>query len=143
MVVMKQYTESSDVINQQAKAPHVLVVDDNADLADTMCFLLESMDCRVQTVYHPVKALAISQENKFDFFLLDIGLPEINGYELIEMLRERQKNPEAVFLAFSAYDGKAYREKSLAVGFKCHFVKPTDINKIIVEIAKSPKFRIR
>ncbi|WP_084777132.1 response regulator [Massilia sp. WF1] len=78
--------------------------------------MLESMGCNVETAYHPDVALSKSQEKTFDFFVLDIGLPDMNGYELVEALRKNKKNETATFLAFSAYGDKAYSEKSLASG---------------------------
>jgi len=137
---MKQSFNNFDDECQQIRPPYVLVVDDNMDLADTMSMLLENIGCRVETVYHPSEALLISEKASFDFFVLDIGLPDMNGYELVEVLRKREKNQKATFLAFSAYGDRAYREKSLASGFKYHFVKPSDVGKVVEEIMKSPKF---
>jgi len=116
---------------QTTKLLNVLIVDDNVDAASAMAMFLEQMGYLVTAVHHPTDAMLAVEEVAFDFFLVDIGLPDIDGYELVKQLKQKVLNHNAIFAAHTAYGDEAYRQKSLACGFTYHFVKTSDVVEIM------------
>lgn len=114
-----------------------LVVDDNIDAAQTLAIYLEATGNCVRIAYTAVQALSISQEFHPDICLLDIGLPDHSGIELVNMLRSKLGFKSALMIAMTGYGRKHDREIALAAGFDHYFVKPLDTAKLRV-IIESP-----
>ena len=86
-----------------ARARRILVVDDNADAANTLALLLQSAGHAVRTEHAAQAALAAAEGEKFDVILLDIGLPDMSGHELARALRQRPCCTNALLVAVSGY----------------------------------------
>ncbi|SNT28486.1 PAS/PAC sensor hybrid histidine kinase [Noviherbaspirillum humi] len=108
----------------------ILVVDDNMDAAESTATLLKMMGNEVAVEFEPGAALARVQREKFDAYVLDIGLPGMDGYELVQRLRSCQGMEKAVFAAVTGYGQEQDRQKSAAAGFDHHFVKPVNIHAL-------------
>lgn len=108
-----------------------LIVDDNVDAAKMLSFFLEALGFQVAIEHHPIEALTRAQEEVFDVFVLDIGLPEIDGHELARRLLARPGCETALFIALTGYGTAEDRRKSQIAGFHHHFVKPADIQKFL------------
>jgi PAS domain S-box-containing protein len=115
---------------KSAQALDVMIVDDNADAAFSLAVLLESQGHRVivenssKTALHRVTmhpAMHVPQ-----LFLLDIGLPEMDGYALCMALRADPVTANAVIVAVTGYGREEDRKKSAAAGFDAHLTKPVD-----------------
>jgi CheY-like chemotaxis protein/two-component sensor histidine kinase len=104
----------------------ILVVDDNTDAADTLALLLQTDGYRVSVEYTAGGALRLASEQGFDVLLLDIGLPDMDGYELARRLRQLPHTANAVLVAISGYGQEQDMAKSRAAGFSEHMVKPID-----------------
>ncbi|WP_218921051.1 ATP-binding protein [Massilia putida] len=102
----------------------VLLVDDNADVLEAMRGLLELGGHAVTALGDPQAALALPDEYTPDIALLDIGLPGLNGYELLAALRARPGCADTDFIALSGYGQPEDRARSLSAGFCAHLVKP-------------------
>jgi signal transduction histidine kinase/ActR/RegA family two-component response regulator len=102
----------------------VLLVDDNADVLDAMRALLELGGHAVTALADPHAALALPDGYAPDVALLDIGLPGMNGYELLAALRARPGWTQTAFVALSGYGQPEDRARSLGAGFRAHLVKP-------------------
>jgi len=102
----------------------VMVVDDNVDAADSLAALLEAQGHKVNVQSHPLDAIAAARQDPPQLFILDIGLPEIDGYELARRLRADPANRNAVFTALTGYGQAHDRVLSRSAGFDRHFVKP-------------------
>jgi len=107
-------------------ALRVLIVDDNADAADMLAMLLQQTGHEVAVEHDPLRALERSRAQPPDVFLLDIGLPEIDGNELARRLKAQPETSGAVLMAVTGYGHKHDRDASMAAGFSHHFVKPVD-----------------
>jgi len=114
----------------------VLVVDDNADAAQTVAMLLEVLGHETAVEYDPLQALAVARERSFDAFVLDIGLPGMDGHELARQIRALPRAAGALFIALTGYGQQQDRDASKAAGFHYHFVKPADVEALAQALAK-------
>ncbi|HEY0821568.1 MAG TPA: ATP-binding protein, partial [Rhizobacter sp.] len=104
----------------------VLVVDDNADAADMLRALLEDAGHRVRVEYDPHRALQASAERPPQVGLIDIGLPDMDGYEVVRRLRAGAMTATGRYVALTGYGQATDRAKALSAGFDEHLVKPAD-----------------
>jgi CheY-like chemotaxis protein len=102
----------------------LLLVDDNADVLEAMRALLELGGHAVTALGDPRAALALPDDYTPDIALLDIGLPGLNGYELLAALRARPGCADTDFIALSGYGQPEDRARALSAGFCAHLVKP-------------------
>jgi CheY-like chemotaxis protein len=112
----------------------VLVVEDEQDSLDLITFSLQQQGARVTAVAASQPALQAVTASSFDVMVCDIGLPDMNGYDL---LRQVQSLPNGNFpaIAVTAFAGEGDREQALAVGFQQHLAKPIEPNGLIAAIA--------
>jgi len=108
----------------------ILVVDDNVDLAVTTAALLRHLGHDVLVEHTPQAALECADTKVFDFCLLDIGLPQMDGYELAAQLRAKPNTCNAVYAAHTGYGSEAYLKKSASEGFSYHLAKPIAIQRL-------------
>jgi CheY-like chemotaxis protein len=108
----------------------ILVVDDNVDAAQMVAMLLQVLGHEVAVEYDPLQALACARERAFDAYILDIGLPGMDGYELARQIRALPSAGGALFIALTGYGQEQDRKASRAAGFHYHFVKPADVEAL-------------
>lgn len=117
--------------NNQGTQPNrrILIVDDNKDSAHSVSRLLKRRGHEVRVVHDGLSALAIAAHFEPDAFLLDLGLPGMDGYQLATELQHAGfKN--ALFVAISGYAQPQDIEHSRTAGFHHHLAKPVDIERI-------------
>jgi PAS domain S-box-containing protein len=102
----------------------ILVVDDNRDAADTCGMLLEACGHHVQTAYTGRQALELAGTFRPHAVLLDIGLPDIDGYELARQVRTTPWGHSAVLVAVTGWGQEEDRLRAIEAGFDRHLVKP-------------------
>jgi len=108
----------------------VLVVDDNADAAQMLAALLEVQGHAVSVEYDARGALARARSEHPDVLLLDIGLPDMDGYELARRLRAQPENAGATLVALTGYGQNQDRAAARQAGFDHYLVKPADLNEV-------------
>lgn len=118
-----------------ASACRVLVVDDNDDAAGSLAVLLQMEGHEVRTAASGQAALAIAQGFAPAVVLLDIGLPDIDGYTLARRLREAPATRDACLIAITGYGRAPDRERSRAAGFDDHLTKPVQIGALLRRLA--------
>ena len=106
----------------------ILIVDDSPDHANSLASLLVPRGHTVQIAYSSVAALEQAAIYQADVVLLDIGLPDMDGFELATRLRELL--PSAMFIAVSGHAGDAFQAKARAVGIEEYFIKPVAVVKL-------------
>jgi signal transduction histidine kinase/CheY-like chemotaxis protein len=106
----------------------ILVVDDNEASAKTMMWMLELLGHDIQIAHDGPTAIKIAHEYKPEVILLDIGLPQMNGYEVCKVMRRDPTLKDATFIAQTGWGQAEHRERSKEAGFTHHLVKPIDIN---------------
>src|SRR5262245_10839281 len=105
----------------------VLVVDDNADTADTLATLLELEGHQVKLAHDGPTALAAAATFRPDAVVLDLGLPGMDGFEVARRLRDRAGGNGPVLVAVSGYGQDEDRHRARQAGFDHHLVKPAEI----------------
>jgi signal transduction histidine kinase/ActR/RegA family two-component response regulator len=109
----------------------VLVVDDNEDAADSLAMLLRAQGHAVMVEYDASAALRRASAERPDAMVVDIGLPDMDGYQLAALLRQQPETRGAVLIAATGYGLARDRERALAAGFAHHLVKPLDITALV------------
>jgi CheY-like chemotaxis protein len=109
----------------------ILIVDDNVDAADTLSIYLDSVGHRLHVAYEGQRGLALAEETAPDVLLLDIGLPDIDGYQLAQRLRTLPQTADATLIALTGYGQDSDRERSIAAGFDHHLTKPVDVEALV------------
>lgn len=104
----------------------ILVVDDNEDVADSLSMLLRMDGHEVRTEYRGANAVNTAAEFSPEVILSDIGMPEIDGYEVARRLREEPRCAGATLIALTAWARPGDRELSREAGFDHHLAKPAD-----------------
>jgi two-component system CheB/CheR fusion protein len=112
---------------EQPHAARILVVDDHVDAARGMTRLLQLAGYDVRVAHDGRTALALAAAHRPQFVLLDIGLPDIDGYEVARQLRDDPRHRDVVIIGISGYSQEDYHDHSGAAGFDHHLVKPIDL----------------
>jgi PAS domain S-box-containing protein len=102
----------------------ILVVDDSQDAADTCATVLELSGHEVQTAYSGRRALELARTFRPHALLLDIGLPDVNGYELARTIRAAPWGGGMVLIAVTGWGQGKDRRRALEAGFDHHLTKP-------------------
>jgi PAS domain S-box-containing protein len=108
----------------------VLVVDDNRRAADSLATILRLDGYEVETGYDGREALAAVQRFRPQVALLDIGMPEINGYEVARRLRAESWAAGTYLVALTGLGTPEDRERAQEAGFDTHLVKPVDVDAL-------------
>jgi PAS domain S-box-containing protein len=107
-------------------ARRILIVDDNADAAESLAMLLNIEGHAAEFVTQPRLALARAPLLRPDVVLLDIGMPEMDGFEVAHRLRQMPELARSTIVAVTGYGQSGDRKLSAAAGFDAHLVKPVE-----------------
>ncbi len=120
-----------------APAPaRILVVDDNADAAEMLLMALELFGCEVRAAHSASAALAMAREFAPEVALLDIGLPDLNGYELARRLRATEAGQNMRLIAATGWGQEKDRQRAFDAGFDHHLTKPIDFERLRSALAR-------
>ncbi len=108
----------------------VLIVEDNKDIRDSISKILSHRGHEVKMTHMGLTAIKISKKFKPNVALIDIGLPDINGYKVAKILKEQNKNKKIKLIAFTGYGQEKDKLLSKEAGFDHHLTKPIDINDL-------------
>jgi CheY-like chemotaxis protein len=106
--------------------PLALVVDDAPDLVEMLSVFLTHAGYEVVTAESARAAIAAAETKRFDVIISDIGMPQMNGYQLAQALREMPDYLSVPMIAVSGFSMYNDRERSLSSGFNAHISKPID-----------------
>jgi CheY-like chemotaxis protein len=104
----------------------ILVVDDNADAADSLGQLLEMLGNEVRTAYDGEAGVAAAGEFRPDLIFLDLGMPKMNGYEACRRVRGQPWGEGVTLVALTGWGQDDDRRKTADAGFDHHLVKPVE-----------------
>jgi CheY-like chemotaxis protein len=115
----------------------VLVVDDNPDASELLSLLLERAGHQTLVVGSARDALAAASEFRPHVALIDIGLPDMDGYKLTNLLRAQPALQHCRFIAVTGHKSASAVARSIAAGFEAHLSKPISTSEILSVIAGS------
>jgi signal transduction histidine kinase/ActR/RegA family two-component response regulator len=116
----------------------ILVVDDDIDTLDLITIELTQHAAEVTAVTSAVEALDLFEKRRFDVIIADIGMPEIDGYELIRQIRRKEvagKRPRVPAVALTAYTRMQDRMRAVLAGYNTHAAKPIETNELLTVVA--------
>jgi signal transduction histidine kinase len=128
---LQGYRPASDETAPVPRALRAVVVDDAADLRELVSDLLRMKGHEVTAVEDGASAVRVIRELLPDVALIDIGLPEMDGYEVARTLRRELPNKKLRLIAMTGYGQAADKAAATAAGFDAHIVKPASADKIM------------
>ena len=112
------------------RALRILVVDDNVDAADVLAALLEYAGHEVTVVHDGASALASVAADPPQVVFLDIGLPDMSGYDAAPIVRNMQGMGDSTLVALTGWGAESDKLRSTAAGFDHHLTKPADFGQV-------------
>ena len=139
--------QTQPTLNQELESPEpsldlqgiqVLVVDDDTDTRDFVAFVLEQAGATVIAVASAEAAITALKQSQPDVLLSDIGMPEMDGYRLMQQIRTLPPNQggQVKAIALSAYAGDFNQQQALRAGFQRHIAKPIEPQVLIKAISE-------
>jgi signal transduction histidine kinase/CheY-like chemotaxis protein len=104
----------------------ILIADDNRDAAESVGRLLELSGHEVIIAYSGSQALELGRQHGPDIVVLDIGMPDMNGYEVARAVRKEDWGRDVLLLALTGWGQEEDKEKARLAGFDRHLTKPVD-----------------
>jgi two-component system, sensor histidine kinase len=117
----------------------VLVIDDNADGREALRTFLELGGHRVEVAENGHDGIARALATRPEVALIDIGLPDLDGYTVARRLREGPAGRSALLVALTGYGRPDDRRRALDAGFDAHLVKPVDPQELTDVLAGTPR----
>ncbi len=121
----------------------ILVVDDSDDMARTLQILLEHRGHETRVVHDGPAALLAFRIYQPDVVLLDVGLPEMSGYEVVRQLRAEPAERPPLIVAVSGYGQESDKRQAIESGFDAHITKPVDPDALLDLLAAAPRPALR
>ena len=109
---------------------HIMIVDDDEAFTQMIALMLNMNGHTVSLQHTAEGALESALQVSPQAFLIDIGLPGMNGYEMARLLRESPSTEKSMLIAITGYASPKNRERSYAAGFDHHLFKPIDTAKL-------------
>jgi PAS domain S-box-containing protein len=110
----------------QPRSVHLMIVEDDADTLEMLRATLEARGFRVTACESASETLQVAPNNSIDLIISDIGMPEIDGFEMIKRLRQLPGYELVPAIALSGYASQKDARNALAAGFNAHVSKPVD-----------------
>jgi CheY-like chemotaxis protein len=114
----------------------IMIVDDHVDAADSLGLLLELRGATVAVLHDGPSGLARLDDFMPDAIMLDLGMPEMDGFEVARQIRLRPEFREVVLIAQTGWGTQEMREQSQQAGFHHHLVKPGNFEALIALLAR-------
>jgi signal transduction histidine kinase/ActR/RegA family two-component response regulator len=109
---------------------HVLIIEDNHDARESLAALLRMSGHDVKVSETGTKGLTLAAAHPFDLVVIDVGLPDIDGYEIARRLRRAPATRSLRLVALTGYGAQNDRRRALAAGFDEHLAKPVNLEKL-------------
>ena len=122
--------------------PRVLVVEDQPDTADLLGRYARLLGCETRITYTAKQALSEALDFLPQIVLLDIGLPDMDGWDLARTLRHELEPVHPVLIAVTCYTGQEDRQRSAAAGIDHHLNKPAfrkDLMELLMHLVGREK----
>ena len=121
----------------------VLLVDDEPDNLEVVAETLEFRGAQVKTALNGVEALTVLENFKPNLFLVDLSMPQMDGWELRTRLKNSPEVQRVPLLALSAHAMIGDKERALAAGFDGYLTKPVNIHTLLDDIRAAAQENLR
>ncbi|GAA6619254.1 ATP-binding protein [Scytonema sp. NUACC26] len=140
-LTQQQHTTQQNLVQSQQPSDlntlKILVVDDDIDTREYITFLLQEYGATVTAVVSAVEALIALSQYQFDLLISDIGMPEVDGYMLLQQVRSSSvQNRQVPAIALTAYAGEINYQRAMAAGFQQHLAKPVEPEQLVRAIVQ-------
>ncbi len=115
---------------------HILVVEDERDLQAIFAELLPYFDLTADAAMNANEALQLLSQNRYAGAIIDLGLPGMDGLELIKMIRSQPATRNMPCVAVTAWHGSGVKQTALAAGFNAYFSKPFEPETFVQELRR-------
>ncbi len=119
-----------DAIQMAGGARRVVVVDDNEDARESLADVLRLSGLSVVTASDGEQALERAAEETADAYVVDVGLPRMDGYEVARRLRQMATARPPILIALTGYGTADDRKRAVDAGFDHHMTKPADVEEL-------------
>lgn len=134
--VSKSAIPESVIAPMPLSGVRILLVDDEPDNLEVLSFLLEQDGAIVTAVSCPLKALEILSERLPDIIVSDIGMPKMDGYELIRRMKAMPQGNQVPALALTGFIHHKDQEEAIKAGFQRYISKPVDPIQLLTVLAQ-------
>ena len=118
-------------MKSSSRRPYILIVDDNRDLAKSVCILLKFSGFEVEAVHDGLEAIKAADIRRPEIVILDIGLPGLDGFQVAERMRDVPGLKDVLIIAMSAYDPDMFPRRSRGSCVDHYLVKPVRFENLI------------
>ena len=119
------------------KSCRILIIEDNVDANETLNFCLSCEGYAVVSAFDGPAGLSMAREGNFDIVMCDIGLPGMDGYEVLRQLKVSNVQPVPYCIAMTGYDSLDHRAHADHVGFDKYLVKPVSLEALQAVVSKN------
>ncbi|HEY0930498.1 MAG TPA: PAS domain S-box protein [Gemmatimonas sp.] len=136
------HTLSTDTGRSSADSLSLVICDDNVDASTTLATILRVGGHDVTTVHDGHEAIALARTGRAKVFILDLGMPGLNGFETAEQVRALPNGDSFVLIALTGWGNEEYRQRAKAAGFDHHLVKPADprlLGELLTRVSRQLK----
>ena len=120
-----------------ARSCRILIIEDNVDANETLNFCLSFEGHKVASAFDGPTGLAMAKKGNFDVVMCDIGLPGMDGYEVLRQLKPSDVQPVPYCIAMTGYDSLDHRDQAQNAGFDSYLVKPVSIETLQDIVSKN------
>ncbi|WP_426148483.1 hybrid sensor histidine kinase/response regulator [Polaromonas sp. DSR2-3-2] len=120
-----------------ARSCRILIIEDNVDANETLNFCLSFEGHKVVSAFDGPTGLAMAKKGNFDVVMCDIGLPGMDGYEVLRQLKPSDVQPVPYCIAMTGYDSLDHRDHAKNAGFDSYLVKPVSIETLQDIVSKN------
>ena len=119
----------------------VLIIEDSLDTLNMLKLWLTTFGCEVSTATEAMEGISIATGHPPDLIISDIGMPDVDGYELIRVVRKTAGLEHVPAIALTGYARDEDRELALSAGYNAHISKPANIGRLLYLIKKLTRDR--
>jgi signal transduction histidine kinase/ActR/RegA family two-component response regulator len=123
--------EMEPVVEASGAKLRIALIDDNVDANDSLKAVLEVMGHQVATAFDGYAGFELIRDTHPQLVVCDIGLPGMDGYQVIARLREAMTDKLPLMIAMTGYGQPEDRARALAAGFDHHLTKPVDVEELL------------
>ncbi|MEQ1758374.1 MAG: PAS domain S-box protein [Vicinamibacterales bacterium] len=140
VTIGQEEATSGPIVDDPAQGTRrrILVVDDNHDSAESLAMLLTLFGHDVHTAHDGREAIEAAERLRPEVMLLDIGLPQLNGYEVSRHIRNQPWGKDLTLVALTGWGQEEDRNRSREAGFDAHMIKPVDQDALLFLLSSLP-----